>query len=293
MKLGKISNYLVSFILAMLLMSFNDTYNSLRNQHIEVVMRMIGDEFLLQLGDSTSRIMPIKNDNGRYVISFEHELSFEPEILSMAAIKVVGQTKMPRKFIIETEKCSTNEVVHSFEISDNRDDSKMVPCKSRPLPKDCYNVYFTILDEENKPKPIPVKEKVVSADFSSIYLLVIGVFIIALVVYWLRKKNTVVVHPDWIQLGEYHFDKKGMKLICKGKSEELSSKEASLLELLYANINQNVTREDILQIVWGDEGDYLGRTLDVFISKLRKKLEADPNIKIVNIRGVGYRMVLN
>lgn len=65
-----------------------------------------------------------------------------------------------------------------------------------------------------------------------------------------------------------------------------------MLDLLYTNINQNVTREDILQIVWGDEGDYLGRTLDVFISKLRKKLETDPNIKIVNIRGVGYRMVL-
>ncbi|MBV6484665.1 MAG: hypothetical protein KFKLKKLM_01175 [Flavobacteriales bacterium] len=49
-----------------------------------------------------------------------------------------------------------------------------------------------------------------------------------------------------------------------------------MLDLLYTNINRNVTREDILQIVWGDEGDYLGRTLDVFISKLRKKLESDP-----------------
>jgi hypothetical protein len=293
MRLEKIKNYLVGFILAMLLMSFNETSTSLPNQHIEVVMRMIGDEFLLQLGDSTSRIMPIENDNGRYLIQFEHELSFEPEILSMAAIKVVEQTKISKKFIIETEKCSTNEVVHSFEISDKRDDSKMVPCKSRPLPKDCYKVYFTILDEENKPMPIPVKEKVVSADFSSIYFIVFGVLLIAIIWYWLKPKNKLVVHAEWIQLGEYHFDKKGMKLICKGKSEELSSKEASLLELLYANINETVNREHILQVVWGDEGDYLGRTLDVFISKLRKKLEADPNLKIVNIRGVGYRMVLN
>jgi hypothetical protein len=292
MRLEKIKNYLVSFILTMLLMSFNETSTSLQNQHIEVVMRMIGDEFLLQIGDSTSRIMPIKNDKGRYLIQFEHELSFEPEMLSMAAITVVEKTKMPKKFIIETEKCSTNEVVHSFEISDKRDDSMMVPCKSRPLPKDCYNVYFTILDEENKPIPIPLKEKVVSADFSSIYFIFFGVVLIGLIGYWFRRKNTAIIHPDWIKIGEYHFDKKGMKLICKGKSEELSSKEASLLDLLYTNINQNVTREEILQIVWGDEGDYLGRTLDVFISKLRKKIETDPNIKIVNIRGVGYRMVL-
>ena len=66
-----------------------------------------------------------------------------------------------------------------------------------------------------------------------------------------------------------------------------------MLDLLYANLNQTVNREHILQVVWGDEGGYLGRTLDVFISKLRKKLDADSNLKIVNIRGIGYRMVLN
>jgi DNA-binding response OmpR family regulator len=48
-----------------------------------------------------------------------------------------------------------------------------------------------------------------------------------------------------------------------------------------------------LNKVWGDEGDYIGRTLDVFISKLRKKLEADSSIKIVNIRGVGYKLVMD
>ena len=73
----------------------------------------------------------------------------------------------------------------------------------------------------------------------------------------------------------------------------VSSKEASLLDLLHVNLNQTVNREHILQVVWGDEGDYLGRTLDVFISKLRKKLGEDSNLKIVNIRGIGYRMVLN
>lgn len=292
MRLERLSKYIGSFILVIMLVSFKEAGTDVREQSIEVVIRMIGDEFLLQIGDSTSRIMPIEHYNGRYLIQFENEISFEPEILSMAAIKVVEQTNMPKSFIIETEKCSTNEVVHSFEISSKKDDS-MIPCRSRPLPKDCYKVYFTILLDGIKPIPILVKEKIVSADFSSIYLIVFGVLLIGFIWYWLKPKNRLVVNAEWIQLGEYHFDKKGMKLICKGKSEELSSKEASLLELLYANINQTVNREHILQVVWGDEGDYLGRTLDVFISKLRKKLEADPNLKIVNIRGVGYRMVLN
>ena len=69
--------------------------------------------------------------------------------------------------------------------------------------------------------------------------------------------------------------------------------ESDLLLLLYNEANQTVERDVILSKVWGDEGDYVGRTLDVFISKLRKKLEADPNVKIVNIRGIGYKLVLN
>jgi DNA-binding response OmpR family regulator len=54
-----------------------------------------------------------------------------------------------------------------------------------------------------------------------------------------------------------------------------------------------VERDEILNKVWGDDGDYVGRTLDVFISKLRKKLEADACVKIVNIRGVGYKLVVD
>jgi hypothetical protein len=60
-----------------------------------------------------------------------------------------------------------------------------------------------------------------------------------------------------------------------------------------SSVNATVERDDILKSVWGDDGDYVGRTLDVFISKLRKKLEADSNIKIINIRGIGYKLVLN
>jgi DNA-binding response OmpR family regulator len=57
-------------------------------------------------------------------------------------------------------------------------------------------------------------------------------------------------------------------------------------------VNSTVEREHILKTIWGDEGSYIGRTLDVFISKLRKRLEADTKVKIVNVRGVGYKLIL-
>lgn len=82
-----------------------------------------------------------------------------------------------------------------------------------------------------------------------------------------------------------------MVLSLNNQDQELSNKESELLALLNLNANQAVKRDVILQKIWGDEGDYIGRTLDVFISKLRKKLDGDDSVKIVNIRGVGYKLI--
>jgi DNA-binding response OmpR family regulator len=104
-----------------------------------------------------------------------------------------------------------------------------------------------------------------------------------------RHKND---NPNSISLGIYQFNKVSMELSLQNKQLELSSKEAELLNLLLSSANSTVEREHMLKTVWGDEGNYIGRTLDVFISKLRKKLEGDANIKIVNIRGIGYKLVV-
>ena len=96
-----------------------------------------------------------------------------------------------------------------------------------------------------------------------------------------------------IALGDYRFDKRNTELLFDQERIVLTSKESDLLILLYNAVNTTIERDVILNRVWGDEGDYAGRTLDVFISKLRKKLEADPKLKIVNIRGVGYKLVMD
>ena len=83
-----------------------------------------------------------------------------------------------------------------------------------------------------------------------------------------------------------------MVLIRKEKTIELTSKENELLSLLYEFANETVNKETILNKVWGDEGDYVGRTLDVYISKLRKKLENDSSIELKNIRGIGYKLIV-
>jgi DNA-binding response OmpR family regulator len=124
---------------------------------------------------------------------------------------------------------------------------------------------------------------------------VIGFFFILipiLISVW-KKRVKTTTNPNLIKIGSYFFDKKNTELLIEDQKIELTSKEADLLLLLFKDVNNTIERDVILNVVWGDEGDYIGRTLDVFISKLRKKLDSDPNIKIVNIRGVGYKLVLD
>ena len=123
--------------------------------------------------------------------------------------------------------------------------------------------------------------------------------LIGLFVYIRKKKRKPLkddsgpVDPNMISIGNYRFDTLNSELLFENQKTELSAKESDLLLLLYHAVNTTVEREVILKDIWADDGDYIGRTLDVFISKLRKKLEDDTNVKIVNIRGIGYKLVLN
>ena len=76
----------------------------------------------------------------------------------------------------------------------------------------------------------------------------------------------------------------------KDSEKPLTQKEAEVLRLLYLHKERVLKREEILQQVWGDDDYFLGRSMDVFISKLRKYLKEDPAVQIVNYHGVGFKL---
>lgn len=92
------------------------------------------------------------------------------------------------------------------------------------------------------------------------------------------------------QLGQYTFDVSNMSLSINGNSRSLTRKETSLLEVLCKNENQLIPRETILKAVWGDDDYFLGRSMDVFIAKLRKYLKEDPGLAITNVHGAGFKL---
>ena len=167
----------------------------------------------------------------------------------------------------------------------------MMPCSGRTLPVACYELIISIYNPQNHTD----LNKENSALFSQ-STWVAGVFglIILAGLIWLFffRTEEKIVDPNIISIGSSVFDKKNMQLSYNDQKIELSHKEAELLYLLHTSANTPVKRQVLLSQIWGDEGDYVGRTLDVFISRLRKKLQADRTVKIVNIRGVGYKLVM-
>ncbi|WP_029906206.1 response regulator transcription factor [Prevotella sp. 10(H)] len=93
------------------------------------------------------------------------------------------------------------------------------------------------------------------------------------------------------QIGEYTFDPLMQKLIHPQKTELLSHREAAILEHLCSNQNNIVENKAVLLELWGDDSFFNTRSLHVFIVKLRKKLSLDSRIQIINIRGIGYKMI--
>ncbi|HEY0742846.1 MAG TPA: response regulator transcription factor [Chryseosolibacter sp.] len=91
-------------------------------------------------------------------------------------------------------------------------------------------------------------------------------------------------------VGGFSFDPSNLTLKKNGTEKTLTQKEAEVLKLLYQNRDRVLKREEILKEVWGDDDYFMGRSMDVFISKLRKYLKDDPSIQIVNYHGVGFRL---
>lgn len=91
-------------------------------------------------------------------------------------------------------------------------------------------------------------------------------------------------------VGGFSFDPLNLTLKNNSTEKTLTQKEAEVLKLLYQNRDRVLKREEILKEVWGDDDYFMGRSMDVFISKLRKYLKEDPSIQIVNYHGVGFRL---
>ena len=90
--------------------------------------------------------------------------------------------------------------------------------------------------------------------------------------------------------GRFEFDSLRQTLTIDGDTRKLTTKENELLRLFALNFNQLIERNVTLQKIWRDDSIFSARSMDVYITKLRKFLKADPSIKIVNVHGIGFKL---
>jgi len=109
----------------------------------------------------------------------------------------------------------------------------------------------------------------------------------------LLDRSSLQKKTEIIQIGSYtfNFPKQTIQLNGASDSTMLTHREAHLLFHLYNTKNEVLDRSFILKKLWGNDDFFSGRSMDVFISKLRKKLNQDNNVQIVNVRGFGYKLI--
>jgi len=254
-----------------------------QENQVMLVMRGIGHQLLLQAGDSTSRVLPVKKISATlYQIEFQSQFKFVPDTLVHVVHASLASGHLPLQYMVNVMECSTNQIIYGYQIGTSKT-TTLVPCLGREQPRGCYAVQIAFL------------ENPLQAGWSVILL---GIVMSAIVVFtvvvlskgYIRRKKDHQVEGVFIPLGNYSFYT-DRRLLKNGTATiSLTDKESKLLSVLAASQNQPIERDKLLKEVWEDDGVFVGRSLDVFISKLRKKLLHDDAIRIVNIHGMGYKL---
>jgi len=263
-------------------MTGNDDFDFARR---EILLRRIGHEILLQSGDSVSRVLPVKTiAENEYQVSFEHAFTFQADSLVNTTRRLLARDPLASDYVVNVLNCANASVAYGYAISKNKKDD-IVACTGRRQPIACYMINI-------KFKPTGILTAKNEYFLGALSFLTFVGFI------FMRSVKPRKALPDSppaavFTLGSLSFDAEARKLMINGDTIDLTKTETRVLRIFALSPNEVIERNRLQKEIWEDEGVIVGRSLDMFISKLRKKLEFDPNIKIVVIRGKGYRLEIN
>ncbi|MCW5519426.1 winged helix-turn-helix transcriptional regulator [Aureitalea sp. L0-47] len=249
----------------------------------KIALREVGDRMLRADGDSTSLVLPIKEvaDN-LFQLSFEKELSMDPGLLVSTFENSLHNAGLTDEYIVEVIRTSDKEVAYSYQMNTGVEET-IVACGGRVLPEDEYRIEARLLRPAER-----------SLELHWGYLLVILGLIVLLDFFFFRKNKNrhESSDPPHLSVGSFRFFPDQNKLVKKSEEISLSRKECELLAIFVERPNEVIKREELTKKVWEDNGVIVGRSLDTYISKLRKKLQQDETIKLTNVHGVGYKLEL-
>lgn len=280
----------ISLIYVAFSMTGSDDFDIARR---EILLRRIGHEILLQSGDSVSRVLPVKKiAENEYQISFENAFTFQPDSLVNTTQRLLAKDPLAGDYVVNVLNCANASVAYGYAISKNKKDD-IIACTGRRQPIACYMINITF-----KPTGITtVKNEYFLGGL--LFLAFVGFVFLRPV----SPRETLPESQDtelpvsrninMFTLGSMLFDAETRKLMINGKAINLTRTETRVLRIFALSPNEAIERSRLQKEIWEDEGIIVGRSLDMFISKLRKKLEFDPNTRIVVVRGKGYKLEIS
>jgi DNA-binding winged helix-turn-helix (wHTH) protein len=262
-----------------------------QSQKINLALRRTAHHLLRTAGDSTSRIPAVQQPNPQtYRVELGRALDYDqlPDLLqaSLRLHQVTGA------YDVAVLNCADGELQLGYTVNDLNSD-KSVPCGGRSMVAGCYVLQVTFAT------PIPPRWTASTQLPMSWPLFALGGLLLVglLLPVWQRtgrviepEKPPIPETPGQLQFGRSCLDLTNQQLMSGSSQHNLTYREAKLLRLLVSHPNQLLPRDQILKSVWEDEGVTVGRSVDVFVSRLRKLLHDDPTVRIVAVHGVGYRL---
>lgn len=259
------------------------------SQKVNLALRQTAHRLLKQAGDSTSRIAPIKKTaENTYLVELERD--FDYNSLPVFLQNSFSEHNIQSKYDVAVWDYDIKELILGYTSSD-LSKGENVPCQGREQTAGHFN--FTVTFSE--PTSFWAKN-------TWIWFVLGGLSALTLAtsVYFFflnsKKKPEITVENDiqidethLLQIGKSIFDTRNQTFTTDDTIQKLTAREAKLLQLFCEHQNELLDRDFILKAVWEDEGVLVTRTVDVFISRLRKILKDDASLKIVNVHSRGYR----
>ena len=250
---------------------------------MRLALRETGHHLLLANHDSVSLVLPVIYDKeGWYVVSFSSTLAIVPDSLVLFLNRAMTSLTLTPDYLAEVICLPTREVVYSYRMAVGEEE-QVIPCLGRDLPEDTYaiKVFFYPPGNIHKAGLTPVIwVGIMSLIASLLYLL-----------FRVKRTNlsTTTTSSAVKTLGNcaFYFDER--KFVCNEAEIKLTEKESDLLQMFYQHPNRILSRDELLKEVWESKGVIVSRSLDTYISLLRKKLNQS-NLQISNVHGAGYRL---
>jgi hypothetical protein len=315
-----------------------DSDRNLRAKQVNVIIRQVGHQLLLQAGDSTSRVLPVTEiREGTFLLRFENEFVFSHDSLMKLSRNLLPKTEFPSGYTVTVQDCSKGDIVYGFQVNNSTPD--ILACGGRRQPRGCYTIEFAIADFYENPKKqkaafvqpyksvttdpqetnpttaaslktiAPENEALITSPSSKSnslrYIVISGGVLLLGVGFFIgrlgkmskpvpvKNQDEAIIEeavPQTAALGKFLFNPKEQQLLLGTEVISLTDKENKVLELLHKNFGELIPRDTLMQEVWINEGVITGRSLDMFVSKLRKKLSGDPGLSITNVHGKGYKL---